>query len=56
MAAAHEAVDAAERARITEAAEEYLDRVHDRRHAARFDVIVIDGTQLIHEADAFRPW
>lgn len=56
IAAAHEAVDAAKRARITEAAEEYLDRVHDRRHAARFDVIVIDGTQLIHEADAFRPW
>ncbi|HRF58532.1 MAG TPA: YraN family protein [Fimbriimonadaceae bacterium] len=54
FAAAHEAVDAKKRERLAHAAEEYLDRVRDRRHAARFDVILIDGQALHHEIDAFR--
>ena len=59
LAAAHETIDSAKRARIVRAAEHYLLLEAKSNVVVRFDVIVFDATNgwrtMKHYADAFRP-
>lgn len=55
VAEAEMALDPKKMARLSAAAQEYVDRSGDSGRPSRFDLLVVTGTRIHHHRDAWRP-